>query len=189
SSNSGQLFALGIRGNNGAFTSIEALGPQEVKTKVISHVADGARWKTTIVVVNTDSVPAQFTVNFWKDDGSPFIVTLADGRSVAQVSDAIPVGGSRTIETDGLASALSTSRASRFRRIRCPWRVARIRRLGWRTRRPGPKISAEWWSFRRPWNSSAWEFAGITARSHRSARSNNPERQRGDAFSLNPSPR
>ena len=70
-SSTGQLFALGIRGNNGAFTSIEALSPQEVKTKVISHVADGARWKTTIILVNTDTVPAQFTVNFWKDDGSP----------------------------------------------------------------------------------------------------------------------
>jgi hypothetical protein len=108
SSSSGQIFALGIRGNNGAFTSIEALSPQDPKTKVISHIANGARWKTTIVLVNTDAVPAQFTLNFWKDDGSPFTVTLVDGRSLAQVTDTIPVGGSRTIETDGLASALGT---------------------------------------------------------------------------------
>jgi hypothetical protein len=108
SSTSGQFFALGIRGNNGAFTSIEALSPQDPKTKVISHIANGARWKTTIVLVNTDSVPVQFTVNFWKDDGTPFTVTLVDGRSLAQVTDAIPVGGSRTIETDGLASTLAT---------------------------------------------------------------------------------
>ena len=108
SSSAGQIFALGIRGNNGAFTSIEALSPQDPKTKVISHIANGARWKTTLVLVNTDAVPAQFTVNFWKDDGSPFIVTLVDGRSLAQVTDTIPVGGSRTIETDGLAGALST---------------------------------------------------------------------------------
>ncbi len=99
SSNAGPVFALGIRGNNGAFTSIEALSPQEVKTKVISHIADGARWKTTIILVNTDTVPVQFTVNFWKDDGSPFL---------RQVVDAIPVGGARTIETDGLAATLST---------------------------------------------------------------------------------
>src|SRR5207244_5241634 len=31
SSNAGAVFALGIRGNNGGFTSIEALSPQEVK--------------------------------------------------------------------------------------------------------------------------------------------------------------
>src|SRR5262249_29907000 len=104
---SGQIFALGIRRNNGAFTSIEALTPQDPKTKVISHIANGARWKTTVILVNTDSVPAPFTVNFWKDDGSPFTVTLVDGRSLASVSDTIPVGGSRTIETDGLASTLT----------------------------------------------------------------------------------
>jgi len=105
---SGQIFALGIRGNNGAFTSIEALTPQDPKTKVISHIANGARWKTTFILVNTYSAPAPFTVNFWKDDGSPFTVTLVDGRSLASVTDTIPVGGSRTIETDGTASALTT---------------------------------------------------------------------------------
>src|SRR5262249_37934333 len=99
SSHAGPVYALGIRGNNGAFTSIEALAPQEVKTKVISHIADGMRWKTTIILVNTDTVPAQFTINFWKDDGSPFL---------PQVVDAIPVGGARTVETDGLAATLST---------------------------------------------------------------------------------
>jgi hypothetical protein len=108
SSTTGQIFALGIRGNNGAFTSIEALSPQDPRTKVISHIANGARWKTTIVLVNTDSVPLQFTVNFLKDDGTPLTVTLVDGRSLTQVVDAIPVGGSRTIETDGMASTLST---------------------------------------------------------------------------------
>jgi hypothetical protein len=108
SSSGGQIYALGIRGNNGAFTSIEALSPQPPQTKVISHIANGARWKTTIVLVNTDTVPVQFTVNFWRDDGSPFTVTLVDGRSLAQVTDAIPVGGSRTIETNGLAPGLST---------------------------------------------------------------------------------
>src|SRR5439155_200502 len=102
---SGQICALGIRGNNGAFTSIEALSPQDPKTKVVSHIADGARWKTTFILVNTDSVPAPFTVKFWKDDGSPFTLKLGDGSSVASVSDTIPVGGSRTIETDGTASA------------------------------------------------------------------------------------
>ena len=47
-------------------------------------------------------------VNFWKDDGSPFTVTLVDGRKLASVTDTIPVGGSRTIETDGTASTLTT---------------------------------------------------------------------------------
>src|SRR4029450_6887681 len=71
---SGQITALGIRGNNGAFTSIEALLPQEPNTKVVSHIANGARWKTTIILVNTDSVAAPFTVNSWHDNGRPFTV-------------------------------------------------------------------------------------------------------------------
>ncbi|HTM49587.1 MAG TPA: hypothetical protein VL285_12925 [Bryobacteraceae bacterium] len=66
---------------------------------MISHIADAARWKTTLVLVNTDTAPVQLTVNFWRDDGSPFTV---------------PAGGSRIIETDlgEGASSQSISRAA-----------------------------------------------------------------------------
>ncbi|HTM52040.1 MAG TPA: choice-of-anchor V domain-containing protein [Bryobacteraceae bacterium] len=102
------IYALGIRSSGGAFTSIEALGQVEAKNKVISHIANGARWKTTIILVNTDSAAAQFTVNFWKDDGSAFSVSLVGGGTVASVTGTIPAGGSTTIETDGLAAELTT---------------------------------------------------------------------------------
>ncbi len=105
-------FALGIRGrmvgSKTAFTSIEALYTQPDTVQTISHVADGATWKTTIVLVNTDSVPAAYTVNFWRDDGTAFTLPMVDGSTASTVRGTIPVGGSATIESTGAATALTS---------------------------------------------------------------------------------
>src|SRR4029434_6905735 len=61
-----------------------------------------------VILMNLDSAPAAFTLNFWKDDGSAFPISLTGRGTMATVTDTIPVGGSRNIETDGTASALST---------------------------------------------------------------------------------
>src|SRR6266851_2646940 len=37
----------------------------------IPQVVDGSNWQTTIVLVNTDSIPVQFTVMFHQADGTP----------------------------------------------------------------------------------------------------------------------
>lgn len=72
----------------------------------IPQLVDGGNWKTTIVLANTDSVPAQFTATFHQADGTPLALPLAGGGAVTQHSGIIPVGGSRTIETEGQASNL-----------------------------------------------------------------------------------
>ena len=84
------------------------VSPGVSNTQVISHIADGAKWKTTIILINLDSVPAPFTVNFWRDNGTAFPISLTGRGPLATVADTIPVGGSRTIETDGTASVLAT---------------------------------------------------------------------------------
>jgi streptogramin lyase len=101
------LFGLGIRSapqDSGlAFTSVDAVLPQAASTKTISHIADGGGWWTSIIIVNTDAVPAQYTVNFWTDAGASYAPPLALGASTGT----IPAGGSTIIETADTASTLS----------------------------------------------------------------------------------
>jgi hypothetical protein len=43
--------------------------------KIIAHLANGgpngAGWKTTIILVNTENQLAQFTLQFWDENGNP----------------------------------------------------------------------------------------------------------------------
>lgn len=102
------VYGLGIRFNKAAFTSVEAVTRQSAATKVITHIADGGSWKTTIVLVNADIVPAAFIVNFWQDNGATFNVRRV-GSTLPQssVSGTIPVKGTYTIETLGTAANLT----------------------------------------------------------------------------------
>jgi hypothetical protein len=77
-------------------TAPPPLGPSRA---LMSQIADGAGWKTTISLVNTDTIPAFFQLNFWNDDGTAMQLPLASGGTVTQYSDTIPLGGSRTINT------------------------------------------------------------------------------------------
>ncbi len=104
----GSIFGLGIRSNSGAFTSVEAVTSQPPATKIISHIADGGSWKTTIILVNTDTVAATFTVNLWQDNGNPFAVQLVGSSAQSSISGVIPVGGTYTIETADVASQTTT---------------------------------------------------------------------------------
>ena len=102
------VFGLGIRANQGAFTSVEAVVPEAPSTKTIAHIADGGSWKTTIILVNTDTSPASFTLNCWKDDGTPFPALSGGSVPQATMAATIPAGGSQTIETGGLGSSVAT---------------------------------------------------------------------------------
>jgi sugar lactone lactonase YvrE len=101
------IFGLGIRstaeGSGLAFTSLDAVLPAAASTKTISHIADGGGWRSTIILMNTDTVPAQYTVSFWTDTGSAYVPPLVSGSP----SGTIPVGGSTILETADTASALS----------------------------------------------------------------------------------
>jgi len=84
-----------------------ASNPNPGTVVTISQVADGGSWSTTIILVNTDSVPAPFTLQFTGDGGSPFAPALVGLGKLSTVSDTIPVGGSRTISTTGTAPSLT----------------------------------------------------------------------------------
>jgi YVTN family beta-propeller protein len=96
--------------STGAFTSIEPIAvdslPVPGSSGTIAQIADGAGWQTSIILVNTGSAPAPFSLTLMQPDGTPWNlpITLADG---AVLTDPIPVGGSRIIETSGVATVLS----------------------------------------------------------------------------------
>jgi hypothetical protein len=103
-----EISGLGIRANGKAFTSIDALSGVNGAAKTIPHIADGASWKTTFLLVSTDTQPAQFVLSFWHDDGTAFAVPLATGSTTTSVSGTILPGELRVIQTTGTAAQLAT---------------------------------------------------------------------------------
>jgi hypothetical protein len=97
------IYALGIRFNGLAFTSIDSVTSSPAATKTISHLAFGGGWQTTIIPVNTDAFMAPYTVNFWNEDGTSAVVPLASG---AIPTGTIQPGFSQTIETAALPNDL-----------------------------------------------------------------------------------
>jgi hypothetical protein len=43
-------------------------------TKVVSQIADGGGWQTSMIITNTTDTAAPYAVVFYKDDGTPFDV-------------------------------------------------------------------------------------------------------------------
>ncbi|MBI4910244.1 MAG: hypothetical protein HY820_41885 [Acidobacteria bacterium] len=76
--------------------------------QLLSQIADGAGWKTSIILVNLDNVAATYNLRFYSGDGSPLRLAFegSPGR-LETLEGSIPVGGSRTIITGGTDTALS----------------------------------------------------------------------------------
>jgi len=110
-SGAGAFAALGLRFHPaGAFTSFPALAPSSSRpsSQILSQIADGSNWQTTIILVNLDTQAAPFTLRFWKSDGTalplPFVGLLEPADTV---QGTIPAGGAQTIRTLGRAAQLS----------------------------------------------------------------------------------
>lgn len=81
------------------------------RVNAIPQVADGGGFKTSITVVNSDTVPARVTLLFYKSDPStrataPWNPPM-DGNARFDNID-IPVGSSWTVQTAGTATATSS---------------------------------------------------------------------------------
>ncbi len=68
---------------------------------VVPQIADGGNWNTTIVLQNTDTEPAPFTLKFWRQDGTPWLVPIEGRGNVSEYADTIPVGAVRMVKTTG----------------------------------------------------------------------------------------
>jgi hypothetical protein len=104
------LTGLGLRFSPvGTFTSIEALrrGTTNSARQIISQVADGGGWKTTIILANTGFGPANYTLRFWGGAGAPLTLPLGADGVRQEISGTINPNGARFLQTDGTAVALS----------------------------------------------------------------------------------
>jgi hypothetical protein len=102
------IFGLGIRANGKAFTTIEALSGVTAATKVIAHIASGGGWKTTFLLVNTSAAAAQFTLDFFGNDGSAQPLPLDTGTTVSTLTGMIPAGGLHIVKATN-TGAMTTS--------------------------------------------------------------------------------
>ena len=73
---------------------------------VISQIADGDGWKTSISLNNIDATPSQYKLSFFSDSGTPLSLQTNFGTGTF-VYGTIPPRGSVTIETAGTSVSLS----------------------------------------------------------------------------------
>ncbi len=74
---------------------------------VVSQVADGAGWSTTIILVNTDSEPAPFTLSFYQQSGMPLVLPIQGLGRGREYAGTIPVGGIQILQTTGTDQTVS----------------------------------------------------------------------------------
>ncbi len=71
---------------------------------VFAQLMDRGGSHTTFTLVNLDTVPAPYTLNFFDDNGNPLALNTTAGNGVS-LSGTLPVNGSTTFQTNGSASA------------------------------------------------------------------------------------
>jgi hypothetical protein len=71
-----QISVLGLRANGPALTTVPVLANVAAGTGSLTHITYNGGWQTTITLVNTGSSPATATLNFYRDDGSPWALPL-----------------------------------------------------------------------------------------------------------------
>src|ERR1700675_2503026 len=70
--------------------------------QVITHLAVGGGWQTTVTLVNLGNVPASFTINFVNDQGKLQDLPFSGfGINSTLTGQQIPVGGRWTINSAG----------------------------------------------------------------------------------------
>jgi hypothetical protein len=74
---SGQLSVLGLRANGPALTTLPVLANVGTSGGSITHVALNGGWTSVFYIVNTGSAAAQFTLNFFDENGIALAVPLS----------------------------------------------------------------------------------------------------------------
>ena len=70
-------------------------------TRTISHIANGAGWRTTAILINTGAQAESFELKFWDNNGNPLVLDLGTDGVTADLIDVIEPGVARFIRTAG----------------------------------------------------------------------------------------
>ncbi|HYW46835.1 MAG TPA: hypothetical protein VE959_28470 [Bryobacteraceae bacterium] len=73
---------------------------------IITHVADGGGWTTSITLINlSETKAAAFTLNFYGDNGNPQPFSFQGTGKASTLTGTLVVGGSLVIKTTGAGAA------------------------------------------------------------------------------------
>ena len=76
------------------------------RDRFLSQLVDGAGWSTTIIVINMESKPLNFGLNFWDNTGRSMVLAIQDLGSGTGILGTLPAGQSRIFTTTGTAADL-----------------------------------------------------------------------------------
>ncbi len=76
--------------------------------RTIPHIANGAGWRTTVILVNTGTQAANFDLKFWDNNGKPLVLDLGPDGITADLSGVIQPGVARFIRSTGSGADLQT---------------------------------------------------------------------------------
>ncbi|MGJ5818612.1 S1 family peptidase [Paludibaculum fermentans] len=74
-------------------------------TLALPYWVDGGAWTSSLTLMNTDNQPASFRLAFRDANGAPLLMNVAGLGRLSEVTDTIPVGGARSIVTEGSAAS------------------------------------------------------------------------------------
>ena len=102
----GQINVLGLRANGRALTTVPVLAGVGANGGSMAHVTYNQGWETTFTLVNTGAAPAQATMSFFDDFGTPLQISMTFPQTGAvstssTVTETLPAGGSLIIQTNG----------------------------------------------------------------------------------------
>lgn len=76
-------------------------------TKVMPQVADGGGFITTFIFTNPTGAPISTRVNFWQDNGSPWLLSLNGATAASGYTIVVPGHGSVFLSTPGTGPSLA----------------------------------------------------------------------------------
>jgi len=102
------LLAPGLYANERAAVGSHAPCPLSVaRRSLIPQIADGAGWKTSLIVTSLEQRPVGYQLTFYSSDGRLMPVSFVNHEAASQLCGVLPPNGSATIETLGTAETLA----------------------------------------------------------------------------------
>src|SRR5258708_5399692 len=83
-----------------------AFDPAQASTRTISHIANGAGWRTTVILINTAAQAENFELKFWDEHGNPLVLNLGADGMTADLTGTLQPGVAHFVRTAGTGNTL-----------------------------------------------------------------------------------